>query len=96
MDAQQQAKSGWVDELQVGQIDNFIIRIVFGEFADELPANRMFVEGKSSSKVYFKPVSTLLVLYSISRPSMLQKANYAITFIKTFARTLRRGLSAIY
>ena len=79
-----------VDELQVGQIDKLIIQIVFGEFADELSANRMFVEGKSSDKVYFKPVSTLLVLYSLSRPSVLQKANYAITFIESFARTLRR------
>ena len=56
----------------------------------------MFVEGKSSDKFYFKLVSTLLVLYSISRPSLLQKANYAITFIKTFARTLRRELLTIY
>ena len=40
-----------VDELQVGQIDNLIIRTVFGEYADEFSANRMFVEGKSSDKV---------------------------------------------
>lgn len=48
-----------VVELKVGQIDNLIIRIVFGEFADELSANRVLVEGKSSDKVYCKPVSTL-------------------------------------
>ena len=80
------------------KLDRLIIyySIVFGEFADELPANRMFVEGKSSDKVYFKPVSTLLVLYSISRPSVLQKANNAITFIKTFARTLKARPLTIY